>query len=70
MEFDFEHKHIGEARKTIFINAAVRAKRCHKCEEIYFVNDMHNEFTICSHCRGTANKIETRATQEDRMIYE
>jgi acetyl-CoA carboxylase beta subunit len=70
MEFDFEQEHLLDTRKTIFISSAVKAKRCELCSNIYFVNDMHNEFNLCLKCRGVKNRIETHATSEDRVKYE
>ena len=69
-EFSFEEKNLGDAKSILFINAAIRARRCQGCNEIYFVNDMHGEWTKCRRCRGSENKIEISDTKEDRITEE
>jgi len=37
-------------RQSLFGTAAIKARRCHKCSKIWFVNDPNGEFTICRNC--------------------
>jgi len=49
--FDFCERSIPEHfKETLFGCAGIKARRCAKCNKIWFVNDIHREFTVCKEC--------------------
>lgn len=44
-------------RDRLFGMCGIRVKRCQKCNKIFFVNDMHNEFFECLSCSGKGRGI-------------
>ena len=37
-------------KTVLFGCASIKARRCKKCDKIYFVNDLAGNFTICRNC--------------------
>jgi trehalose utilization protein len=37
-------------KKILFGCASIKARRCHECERVWFVNDAKGEFQICKEC--------------------
>jgi len=49
--FEVCSKDLPETFKTrLFGMCGIKAKRCHQCDEIYFINDLAGEFTLCKNC--------------------
>lgn len=49
-------------RDRIFGMCGIKAKRCSKCNRVFFVNDLHDEFRLCSSCAelNIINDIDSR----------
>jgi hypothetical protein len=51
IEFEFEEKSMDSV-SGLFSGVAVRARRCNKCSQIWFVNDPDRDWKICKECRN------------------
>lgn len=47
--FDYCERDISDhIKQSLF--PAIKARRCQKCGEVWFVNDLKGEFTLCREC--------------------
>jgi hypothetical protein len=44
-------------RTRLFGMCAIKCKRCQKCNKVFFVNDLNNDFVECLSCSGKTRGV-------------